>query len=249
MSKIISKHRIMELVAFLVLAAATGISIVLPYDGKTLIPFPETVIPAMNGVCALLCIPLLINPEFSALEIAILFVQSIMTVLSGYEILGIFLYSALAVLLLLAGFFRRNAGLKVLSMIVLWVCTLACLYPYGIPRMVLAYTVSLFMLSFYAYIYERLKKVLVTLVPPQDMNANLPAHGSVIHLSDFGLTDRQIMLATEYMNTEMTYRQLAEKHNVSCSTEKHDMAEIFKIFNVTNKEDFRILMLQYIVKI
>ena len=46
----------------------------------------------------------------------------------------------------------------------------------------------------------------------------------------------------------MSYKEISEKYYVSISTVKKIFAEVFKIFNVSNIEELRILLLQYQVK-
>ena len=72
--------------------------------------------------------------------------------------------------------------------------------------------------------------------------------GSTISLSDYNLNERQITFLMEHLHNKMSYKELSEKYFVSLSTVKKIFADIFKIFNVSNIEELRLLLLQYQVK-
>ena len=50
------------------------------------------------------------------------------------------------------------------------------------------------------------------------------------------------------MRNKLSYKELSEKYFVSISTVKKIFADIFKIFNVSNIEELRLLLLQYQVE-
>ena len=99
MKEFFSPHRIFEIFGFLILSVAFIISLILPADTSTWIPAAKITIPIVNGLCALACIPLIIKPGIKSLEISIFLIQSFFTTWTGYETLGMFLYSAMIVLL------------------------------------------------------------------------------------------------------------------------------------------------------
>ncbi len=72
--------------------------------------------------------------------------------------------------------------------------------------------------------------------------------GSTISLSDYNLNDRQCTFVIENIHNKLSYKEISEKYFVSISTVKKIFAEVFKIFNVSNIEELRILLLQYQVK-
>jgi hypothetical protein len=247
---VFSNRRTMEILGFSVLAAATVLSIIFPVDPRTLIPFPRITVPLINGICTMLCIPLIINPGYSSLEITVLFVQSISTVMTGNEILGAFLYSAMVIILFCGGMFKKHGRVKILILILSWNCILPGVIPYGPARVITAYTVSFFMTVFYACTYEKLKVMLVQLLPPQHKSdaISFPAPGRELYLSKYGLSDRQIKFTLEYLKGGINYRSLSTKYYVSVSTVKKDMAAIFRVFGVSDREELHIFLLQYIVR-
>jgi DNA-binding CsgD family transcriptional regulator len=81
-----------------------------------------------------------------------------------------------------------------------------------------------------------------------DSNNTLPNQGEEIFLKDYNLTERQIILLKDFIENKSTYVKLAEKYNISISTVKKDMADIFTKFNVANNNELFILLSQFIVR-
>lgn len=109
---------------------------------------------------------------------------------------------------------------------------------------------SLFFFAFYFYVYKKLETLLIPLTTaiPQNPNIKLPPKGTSLHLSNYGLTERQIDLVMEYISSQKSYSQLANQFRVSTSTVKKDMSEVFEKFQVQNLKELHILLLQYFVK-
>ena len=72
-------HRILALFSFITLSVAFVLSLMLEPDSLTWIPYAKISVPIVNGLCAILCLVLIINPEIKWIEILILFVQSFFT--------------------------------------------------------------------------------------------------------------------------------------------------------------------------
>ena len=110
---------------------------------------------------------------------------------------------------------------------------------------------SIFCFAFYMWIYITLKAKLSCLFPQNVRENNTiigkPA-GSTISLTDYNLNERQRTFVIENIHNKLSYKEISEKYFVSVSTVKKIFAEVFKIFNVSNIEELRILLLQYQVK-
>ena len=110
---------------------------------------------------------------------------------------------------------------------------------------------SVFCYSFYLWIYSILKAKFSCLIPKNVRENNTiigkPA-GSVIKLSDYNLNERQRTYLMEHIHNKLSYKEIGEKYFVSLSTVKKIFADIFKIFNVSNIEELRLLLLQYQVE-
>ena len=244
---IITPHRVFSFCGFLILSVAFVISLVLPAEIRTWIPCPKIVVPVVNGLCALACIPLLIKPGIKWIEVSVFFVQSFFTTWTGYETLGMFLYSAMIVMLFCYGFFKKYLHRKVLILILIWIVCLSGVIPFGYARCALVYTTFLFMLGFYYAVYSQLKGLLASLLPVQSREAKirLPQIGAVLNIKDYDLTERQQKLLIDFMHNNSTYRELSDKFYISVSTVKKDMAEILKLFGVKTNEELRQLLTPY----
>ena len=136
-------------------------------------------------------------------------------------------------------------------MFVVHIVTLLLTYPHGIKSMLVAMGYSCFCFTFYLWIYSILKVKLSCLIPHNVRENNTiigkPA-GSKISLSDYNLNERQRTFLMEHIHNKMSYKEISEKYFVSLSTVKKIFADIFKIFNVSNIEELRILLLQYQVE-
>ena len=247
MKEFFSPHRIFEIFGFLILSVAFTISLILPADTSTWIPAAKITIPIVNGLCALACIPLIIKPGIKSLEISIFLIQSFFTTWTGYETLGMFLYSAMIVLLFCYGFFMKHIHRRVFFIMFIWLIWLLGVIPYGFARCALVYTTFLFMFAFYYAVYSKLKHLLSPLLPSQSKEAivKLPPQGSLLNLSDCQLSERQIKILNEYLETNASYSELADKFIVSVSTVKKEMASILHIFGVKNCEELRYLLSHY----
>lgn len=240
--------KLVNFFGFIVLLVASILSIILDPCHITIIPFAKISIPIINSLCTLFCLYLLLfKPTFYIGQCIVLIVQSVTTTLTGYEILGTFLFFAAALILFCEGFFKTNLKEKIYILASFWFITTLGIIPFGWSRFVLALAVFLFFGGFYVFIYSKLKDLLNPLLPQNMVNCSidLPPKGSRIILSNFGLNERQINILKNYMETKDSYSKLAYNICVSVSTVKREMADVLKIFGVRNINDLYILFLQY----
>lgn len=222
---------------------------------------PEYTVFAINSISAFLAFLLVLFPDNYKAQVFILAIQSVSTTCTGFDTLGIFLYSAAIIILFVNGFFKVHLKEKISVVIFLWMLILTgysffVLKNYNFSkrslcRIALEFSVSFFFFGFYFYIYKKLESLLTTLVPVKTVsNSKLtfPKIGSTLHLSDYGLTDRQIKLVLTYLTTQKNYEALSEQFFISKSTVKKDMSNVFYKFDVSNLKELHILLLQYIVK-
>lgn len=242
-------EKLMLVTAFIVLVTATIMSIINDNDIPTIIPYHTTTIPIINGSSALLCLALFFIKENFYLQCVILFVQGICTTLTGYEVLGTFLYSAMFIILFCNKYFTTNTKKKLIPLIICWIITLLSLIPFGIQRFIFELIISAFFAGFYAYIYKKLEDYISVLTPVKYIEFEfLPEKGSLLDLADYGLSERQIKLVKDYMDNRLSYKELSDKYYISVSTVKKDMATVFVKFGVKNINDLYILLSQYIIK-
>ena len=183
--------------------------------------------------------------------IAIFGLESELTILTNYEELGIFFFYAALILILCKDLIKEKPRKKIIWMFVVHLITLMLTFTNGITYMLVDISYSVFCFTFYMWIYYTLKAKLSCLFPKNVRENNTiigkPA-GSVIKLSDYNLNERQRTFLIEHIHNKLSYKELSEKYFVSISTVKKIFAEVFKIFNVSNIEELRILLLQYQVK-
>ena len=253
--------RVMCFLGMIVLTIASIMSYKHVPSVATIIPKPEYTVFAVNAASALLALLLVIFPNNWQPQVIILFIQAISTTCTGYDTLGTFLYAAFTILCFINGFFKTHAKEKIIILILIWCLALAGdafyvlnTFPHdkrAYFRMVLEIAISIFFFGFYFYVYKKLESLLVTLVPAKpnkNPNLNLPKQGTNLYLSQYGLTERQINIVLEYLESQKSYEALGEQFFISKSTVKKDMSEIFEKFDVKNIKELHILLLQYIVK-
>ena len=160
------------------------------------------------------------------------------------------MYSALLIKLFSGGFFINHFYLKLTILLLIWLSLILGLIPFGTERMILSYAAICFFCAFYYHIYKKMKNALANYLPPSmvDSEINLPEPGNPISLSDYNLSNRQKEILSEYLKYGTSYKNLAQKFIVSESTVKTEMARIQKQFGVKNREDLRVLLLQYELK-
>ncbi|OJF76642.1 MAG: hypothetical protein BKP49_05630 [Treponema sp. CETP13] len=232
------------------LGAATIMNIVCGVDFSSIIPYERFVIPIVNGTCTILCLILFLMPSNLSLQMAILIPESIFNILSGYDVLGNFLYMALILYLFCDGFFKTKIKLKATFLGVFWGLILLTLIHFGWDRVVFGFVIFIFMFTFFLCLYDMLKEQLSFLLPKTEINRSensvvLPPAGSSIHLSDYGLTERQIAFVLDALESNVTFVELGERYYTSPSAIKKNMAKVYKILGVKNKEMLRVLLLQY----
>ena len=160
MKKFYTPEKFMLLVSFIILTVASVLSFFLEPCKTTIIPFPQYTVPFINSFSALFCFFLFFKPSFYKGQCLILIIQSITTTLTGYEILGTFLYFAAILILFCEGYFKNNFKQKILFIIVCWFFVTLGVIPFGFHRFILELAVSLFFLGFYIFLYSKLKDLL-----------------------------------------------------------------------------------------
>ena len=233
----------MLLTAFILLFIATIISFKNKNFLPTIIPFRAIIVPIINATSALLCFILLFIKENYRLQCLILFVQGICTALTGYELLGAFLYSAMFVLLFVNKFFTNKPKKKLIFLVSVWILTNFSLLPISKLRFLIAFVIS--------SVFKKLEDILSVFIPAKKSiipSENFPKQGEELILKDFNLSERQITILKDFIENKTTYLDLARKYNISISNVKKEMSEIFTRFNVTNNNELYILLKQFVIK-
>jgi len=249
----INSERVVAVVGFVFLLIATIMSILLNGDPRSIIEklLPTAIlIPVVHIFCLILTLVCIIKPSVY-LMITIFLVESELTILTSYEELGIFFFYAALILLLCRDIFSNRKKQYIYILFFFHILTLVLSYTHGVKITVIAIGYSMFCFAFYLWVYSILKAKFSCLFPQnvRENNAIIgkPA-GAVISLSDYNLNERQCTYVLENIHNKLSYKEISEKYFVSISTVKKIFAEVFKIFEVSNIEELRILLLQYQVK-
>ena len=80
---------------------------------------------------------------------------------------------------------------------------------------------------------------------PVKSEIKLPSYDEKLYLSDYNLSDRQNKFLMEYLKNGKSYKSMAEIFIVSESIIKTEMSRIQRKFGVKNREDLRVILLQY----
>lgn len=217
---------------------------------KSIVPYTNIITPIINGTCALLCLFYIFTPKKTLFSLIILSTQSVYDVLTGFEILGIFHFFLINLILFYNNFYNTKTKLKLSSIFILWVLLLTTLFSFSINRFVFAFATTIFMTSSFIYIYFLLfKKISFMLLREKNTSfqqkiTNLMP-GSLLDLSNFNLSDRQIKCLVDSVYNNLSYKQIAEKKCISESVIKKEMQSVFEIFDVENKEQLKILLTPY----
>lgn len=251
MLKQTKKDKILLIVSSIFLTTASILSFILTPETRSIIPYPGIVIPIINTSSALTCIVSIFIPRHYKIPAYIVtFVQAISTTLTGYETLGIILYAAGTSLLFCDGFFKKHYRKKIIVLFCVWFSSLFGIIPFGWHRVILAIATSVFYLVFNLFVADRLSQLLAPLLPSSNLDSlelkvKLPRAGETVSLTKLGLTKRQAEFVISYITNGYTYTMLADQFITSISTIKGEMAATFKIFGVKNKEELRIILMQY----
>lgn len=246
MKKTEKYYIIMIIITFILLLLASILSFITPAETKSLIPYPHIIIPIINITTTIFAFILILFPKKRFFEYSILTLQCFFTTWTNYETLGTILFIILLSFLFINGFFKSHIYLKFFFLIIFWLITLIGVFPFGLHRTILAYVSTIFFVSVCIYLYEFLKDDLASFFPAVNVICSkFPSPGSQINLLDYGLTERQIELIKEILYGNTSYQVMADKFITSISTIKGEMSKVYKLLEVDNREELRILLLQY----
>lgn len=252
-TKWINSERVVSLVGFLFLLLAVGSALYFNGDKKSIIELfadSKTVIIATHALCAAATFVMIFVPNAHVM-ICVLMVESVLTILTDYEQLGIFFFYAAFLLLLSKNIFTKHVKGKMIFLYSLHILSILLSYTHGWAYTLVAFGTSIFQGVFYIWIYKILKSKFSCFIP-KNVTENLVLAGlkpgSELILSAYPLSERQITFILDNMHSNLSYKELSEKHYVSISTVKKDFMEIFQIFGVSKLEELHLLLLQYQVK-
>ncbi|MBP5520635.1 MAG: helix-turn-helix transcriptional regulator [Treponema sp.] len=224
--------------------------------GLTIIPYPKYVIPILDIASTLFTICIVIFPKKHFSLYPVLFVQAILTSLTGYEQLGIFLFSVLIVLIYLNGsFYCKKQNLLIILLYVFYSVVLLGVIRYGKQRFYIAIGYTYFIAAAFNYLFMVYRQKLTSLLPliHQELylskDIQLPKSGEIMHLSKYKITERQKIILYEAVAKNKTYGEIALKNNLSLSLVKKEMTNIMQYFGCKNIDSLKIVLSQFILAI
>lgn len=249
MNKKVTPNRLLYILngIMMTIALITNIKVAIPYVSG--IPYMSLIKPALNAFCVCLSIILIVNPEKKTLTYIVFFVEAGNAVLVGFTGIGTSLFCIGIILCFVNGEFAVNRKKKVILLSVYWLLVTITIYPVlGFMFVVFELIGTLFGLTACAALYQKLENQLSHLLRPNETvtaSVTLPPKGSILKLSDYEVSERQIAFILGSIKQGETYETLGKRHYVSTSVVKKDMAAACKYFGVANREALRILLLQY----
>lgn len=258
-NKWINSERVVPSAGFLFLLIAVIVSLVRNGDKDSvleLIPHnPEIVltsyiIPVVHIICCFMALFLIFKPSING-ECLIMIIESTLTILTGNEILGIFFFYGAVILYKIDSVDRQKAAKAILPMLVLHIIIICTSFLKGWDAFLMNAGCSTFFLFFFMRIYNLLQDKFSYFLPKSVLQSSIIKEepGQVIHLKDYGLTERQANLTKDYIATNPSYKELAEKYITSLSSIKKEFSSIFPKLGVNNIQEMNFLLVQYKVEL
>lgn len=218
MKKFFTPARIMYFFGFVVLLIATIMNLTTKIQFISVIPYTKYVEAIVNSICAIICLILAINPEIEWLQHIVLFIEAGITLDVGFVGIATLLFAAGIIMLFINGHFMIHRKRKIVLLTLYWCIALTGVYPaFGLKPLLFAVAITFFYFAFFACVYQKLESKLSYLLPSTEevkTDVVLPPKGSVLKLSDYKLTERQIAFVYGSIKQGATYEALGEKYFV-----------------------------------
>ena len=246
----VTTERVVSATGFVFLLIAASVAFAFDGDKQSfleLIAPTKYLIPYTHVFCAVLAFICIIFPRYFIMVI-IFMVESILTIFTHYDMLGIFFFYAAIILLLTKEIFTRKHTPIITVLFVIHFLSLLGTLNRGWKYTAICYGYSLFCMVFYIWIYKILKQRFSCYIPSNITdNSAIPGikKGSIIKLSEYGLTETQIQFVLANIHDGLSFKDISEKFFVSISVVKHEFVKVYKIFSVENLFELRMLLLQY----
>lgn len=219
-------------------------------DPKSIIPYSGIVLIIVHSICALLSFFCIFKPVFQ-IEFTILQVESIFTILTGRATLGIFFFYGSLFLLFCKRTPEKSTKPKITCALIFHFFVLLGTFTHGWIHTILCFISSCFYGAFFVWIYYILKTRFSIFTPTkviENSNIREKQPGATLNLSNFNLTERQKDFILANLRDNLSYNEISDKFYVSISLVKKEFRSIFKTFGVSNKEELRLLLLQYDIR-
>ncbi len=231
-------------------AIVMNITAQVPFVG--FLPVVKWIDLVINIICVIFCIILFIHPGNKILTYIMFFTEAGVTVHMGFIGIGTLLFASGCTICFVNGDFKTHYKQKLTFLLTYWaVISIGLYFSFNIKMFIFEISLTLFYFGLLFCLYKKLESNLAYLLPPTEIVSTeipLPPKGSILKLSNYGLSDRQKDFIFGSFAEGKTYEELAAEHHVSISVVKKDMAAACKNLGVANREALRILLLQYTYK-
>lgn len=239
---------------FSLIASLCSIFMQEEWSGMTIIPYYKIVIPITNIISTIVCIVIFIFPEKHFFLYFVLLFQAVFTSLTGYESLGIFLFSLCIVLIILnASLPIKKQKLIIPLLYLFFTIVLLGVIPYGKERFSMAVGCTYFFASaFYCIVltYKKKLKNVMPLIQKELFISHkiyLPNPGEPLNLNDFDLTDRQKQILFEVIANNKSYGEVTLSTRLTLPLVKKEMAAIIQYFGCKNVNSLKLVLCQYVI--
>lgn len=254
--KWLTAERVSSIVGFIFLMISFAGSLFMLGDKQSIFEFipgiPEGIIitryilPIVHLCCALTCLYIVFKPSLK-IQVGLFLTESIITILTNYEQLGIFLFHAALILILINDDFSFRSKKKVIFLFIIHFLSIFGIVTHGWPRVFIALGTTCFYYAFFTWIFKILKTKFSCFLPNILISNSVIKEkaGETLSLSSYGLSERQIKITIDYIQNKTSYKALSEKYITSLSSIKKDFSIIFKKFEVANLNELSFLLVQY----
>ncbi len=234
-------ERIICVFGLITLACAIYSSIYNSNYTNCFLPYANIFVPVCHSIGIILCLIILIKPLYPLMT-ATLVLESLLTVIIGFEYLGILFYSLAMLFLFCNKFYTKNSKIKYIISISVWMIFLPFLIPYGMPRFIMCFSCSILTFTLFSYIYQKIKVLLIPNI--EKVNSTLSnickqPIGSIFSLKTLNITKRQTKILYYYLTTNMSYVDIGNIIYISDSLVKKEMKEIRKKLGVETSEEIK----------
>ena len=239
---------------FLLIASLCSIFMQEEWSGTTLIPYYQIVIPATNIISTIFCVFIFIFPEKHFFLYFVLLFQAVFTSLTGYESLGVFLFSLCITLIVLNVSLPLKKQKFIIPLLYLmFTFTLLGSIPYGKERFFMAVGCTYFFASaFYCIVltYKRKFKTILPIIQKElfiSHDISLPNSGEKLNLNQFAITDRQKRILYEVVANNKSYGEVTLSTKLTLPLVKKEMAAIIQYFGCKNVNSLKLVLGQYVI--
>ena len=246
----VKAERVVSIAGFIFLIIASIAAFSFGGDQQSFLEYiapTKYIIPYTHVFCAGLAFISILFPNYFIM-IAVFMIESILTIFTHYDMLGIFFFYASIIILLTNEIFTRKHTPIIAILFIIHLLSLLGTLNRGVKYTIISYGYSIFCMVFYVWIYKILKQKFSCYIPSNITNNHAikgKKKGSIIKLSEFGLSETQIQFVLANIHDGLSFKDIGSKYYVSISVVKHEFIKIYKIFSVDNLFELRMLLLQY----